>query len=407
MAVTKNPPISTQAQPADQKTVRRHNIGLVLNNIVKGGLRSRAKVSEETGLNPSTVSSLIGELIERGLLRDVGVRLDGAVGRPGRGLELNPEGGAALGLEISDDGLGALALDLSSTPRYRAFFSQPNRGRDPEDVVRQLADLAREALTSFRSRNIEIACTIALPGLVGGNGELLEGPNIDWHQVPIQQLWHKYSDGLPVVLDNEARLAAYAELTSGAAAMLGTFAYISGGVGLGGGLVLDGRIFRGAHGFAGEFGHVAIERNDTDGAWNGDGTVQLLAGEATLARLAGLQPDTRPPLADADWMGRYIAERLRAGDPQALAAVRQVGSALGVGLASLLNLLDMQAIVLGGYFSHLDPWLLEPIEAQIKARVLSQRWCQCPILFSAMGREAAVRGAAAWSLDVILQRAAD
>src|ERR1700761_1649821 len=92
-----------QLQPADHRTVRRHNMGLVLANVANGGRRSRARISSETGLNPSTVSSLIGDLIERRLLREVGVEQDGSVGRPGRGLELNPDGGAAVGVEISDD----------------------------------------------------------------------------------------------------------------------------------------------------------------------------------------------------------------------------------------------------------------------------------------------------------------
>lgn len=395
----------TQTQPADQKTVRRHNLGLVLNNIAKGGRRSRARISDETGLNPSTVSSLIADLIERGLLLDVGAEQYGSVGRPGRALELNPDGGAALGIEISDDGIGVLALDLAGTPRYRTYFSQSNKGLRPEDVMRQLAEMTREALTYFKGKNLKTACTMALPGLIGASGELLEAPNIEWHQVPILDLWREFSGPLPLATENEARLAAYAEMTSGIARDLRTFFYVSGGTGLGGGIVLDRKIFRGAHGFAGEFGHITIERNGPSSEWGARGTVQTLAGERALAELAQPAPQDRSDRSDPDWIGRQIAARAAKGDRPALEALQQVGHALGVGIAVVSNLFDMEAIVLGGYLTHLGEWLRGPIEQELLAGVISQRWAHSLVLFSTMGREAAVQGAATWSLNAILDRA--
>jgi predicted NBD/HSP70 family sugar kinase len=396
--------MENKAQPADQKTVRRHNLGLVLDNVVKVGKRtSRARISAGTGLNPSTVSSLIGELIERGLLREAGIEQNGSIGRPGRSLELNPDGGAALGMEISDDGIGLLALDLSGKPRYRAFFNQPNREKDPTEVVRQLAELTSEALTHFENRQIKVTCTIALPGLIAGNGTLLEAPNIDWHEIPIQNLWKDLAGPLPLIMENEARLAAYAEMAQGVAQDLRSFAYISGGTGLGGGLVLDRRIFRGANGFAGEFGHVTIDRKGD----RGQDTVQALAGERALADLAGLVVQERADRGDPDWVGRQIAQRATAGDGNALHALSEVGRALGIGIGVVSNLFDMEAIVLGGYLTHLSQWLRGPIEKELRARVISQRWHPTPILFSNMGREAAVRGAARWSLDTILARTGD
>lgn len=396
-----------RGQPADQKTVRRHNMGLVLDNIAKGGgRRSRARISAETGLNPSTVSSLIGELIERGLLREVGVEMSGSIGRPGRSLEINPDGGAAIGIEISDDGIGLLALDLAGRPRYRVFFSQPNRDLDPAGVVRQLAGLAQEALSYFKDRHLRAACTIALPGLIGG-GVLLEAPNIDWHEIPVLDLWRKSAGSLPLAMENEARLAAYAEMYDGVARDLRTFVYISGGTGLGGGFVLDRQIFRGANGFAGEFGHVTIERTGPASPWGGHGTVQTLAGERALAQLAHLSMQDRADHGDPDWVGRNIAQKAAAGDPAALAALAEVGHALGVGLSVVANLFDMEAIVLGGYLTHLSEWLRGPIETELSKRVISQRWKPSPILFSTAGREAAVRGAAIRSLDAILARAGE
>jgi predicted NBD/HSP70 family sugar kinase len=391
--------------PADQRTVRRHNLGLVLANIARGGRRSRARVSSETGLNPSTVSSLVTDLIERGLIVEVGVEQDGSIGRPGRSLELNPEGGAALGVEIADDGVGVLALDLIGTVRYRAFISQENRDRAPADVVAQAANLAAEALKSFRKTGIATICTVALPGLVGPGGVLLRAPNIGWNNVPILDTWQSMLPDVPLVIDNEARLASYAEMTMGIAQNIQSFAYVSGGIGLGSGLVLDRRIYRGAHGFAGEFGHTIIDQSVPQRSWGAQGSLQTLAGELALLELAGLSSDERAARSDPDWTGREIARRAEAGDAKALAALESVGRALGVGISNLYNLLDMEAIVLGGYFTQVAHWLRGPIEAELHARVNAEHWAELSVRFSDMGREAAVRGAAAWSLDAILERA--
>lgn len=393
------------AQPADQKTVRRHNLGLVLKNVAHGGRRSRAKVSAETGLNPSTVSSLVTDLIEWGLVREVGVEQDGSIGRPGRSLELNPDGGAALGIEIGDDGVGVLAIDLGRTVRYRAFISQENGDQDPVDVIRQTKDLASEALATFRSKNVALACTIALPGLVGPGGMLLRAPNIGWNDVPILDLWRAHLGDVPLVLENDARLAAYAEMTIGLAQDMQTFAYVSGGRGIGSGLVIDRKIYRGPHGFAGEFGHTVIDLSRAASGQGNAGSVQSLAGESALLEMSGLVVGDSAGRSDPDWTGREIARRARSGDPAALAALETAGHALAIGIANLYNLFDMEAIVLGGYFTHVADWLAEPIERVLHAQVNAEHWAALPILFSEMGREAAVRGAAAWSLDAILERA--
>lgn len=388
------------ARPADQRTVRRMNLALVIQCIAReGGTTSRARISTETGLNPSTVSSLTAELIERGMLREAGVAQTGSIGRPGRSLELDPEGGAAIGAEIGDEGIGLVATDLAGRVRYRAFLSQSNRDKDPAEVVRQIADLVNEALSQFVGRP-PATCTMALPGLIDGAGVLLEGPNIGWHGVPIVELWSEASAGhLPLALENEARLAAYAEMTQGAARDLRSFAYISGGIGIGSGIVLDRQIFRGAHGFAGEFGHLSFDAAAPGSA----GTIQALAGQASFMDLTA----ERPRRDDPDWLGREMARRAAREDAATLDAIAAAGRVLGVGLSNLANLFDMEAFVLGGFLSHIGEWLREPIRRELEARVIAQRWKPTAVLFSTVGREAAVRGAARRSLDAILEHYCD
>jgi predicted NBD/HSP70 family sugar kinase len=377
-------------------------MGLVLNSLLGGGVRSRAEVSAVTGLNPSTVSSLIADLIDNGLLRETGERQTGAVGRPGRILELDPDGGIAIGLEFSADGLGILALDLARRTRYRAFIRQSNERFPPKEVMRQLAGLAEEALGTFQRPKARVACMLGVPGLIGAGDVLLEAPHLGWHGIPLGEMWRSLSD-CPLVLENEARLAAYAEMTEGIARDQSNFAFISGGTGLGSGLVLNRKLFRGAHGFAGEFGHITIEPDGPASAWGARGSVQTLAGERALMELAGLQAEDGEARGDPDWIGRHVAELAREGEPRALSAIAEVGRDLGIAIAIVMNLFDMEAIVLGGYLTHLGAWLAEPIDREIQSRVLSQRWNPIPILFSKMGREAALRGAALQSFETIFQ----
>ena len=390
--------------PADQHTVRRHNLALVLDHVGREGRHSRARISSETGLNPSTVSSLTAELIQRGLVREIGLEKLGTIGRPGRGLELNPDGGIALGLEISDDGLAAFAVDVTGASRYRAFVQQDNRGRSPAEIVTQLAAIASEALQSDVPQEVPVVTTFALPGLVSERSEFLEAPNLGWHEIPVLDLWRKASGRLPLQLDNEARLAAYAEMTLGAGSNFSTFAYVSGGTGLGAGIVINRHIYRGAHGFAGEFGHITIEPDGPPSAWGALGTLETLAGERALADLSRLQwrkNGTRS--GDPDRASAQIAALAKGGDTRALSALEKIGRTLGVGLATLSNLLDLEAIILGGYLTHLGEWLREPIERELQARILAHRWSHTSLFFSTLGREAAVRGAARRSLRTILE----
>ncbi|HET6209617.1 MAG TPA: ROK family protein, partial [Jatrophihabitans sp.] len=166
------------------------------------------------------------------------------------------------------------------------------------------------------------------------------------------------------------------------------FVYVSGEVGVGAGLVVDGRLFRGSAGFAGELGHVVVDRDGPPCGCGGRGCLEQYAGQDVLLRAAD-QPDPATLLA-----------AVAAGEPAALAAVQQAGAALGVGLASLLNVLDLPTVVLGGLYAQLFDRLSGPLRAELDQRVLSGPGTI--IRSSELGAEAAVRGAAGAVLDRVL-----
>jgi predicted NBD/HSP70 family sugar kinase len=391
------------------KPVREHNLGLVLRQVADHGPRSRAKLALETGLNKSTVSSLVADLIDAGLLRDSPVEeRPVGVGRPPQSVEIDPEGPFVLGLEVNVDYLAVWASDLAGAVRHRAFVANDNRTASPEHVVGALARLAEEALEQpFAAHRQPMLATVAVPGLVDPMGELAIAPNLGWADVPVASLLNEALEDPPYPLrvENEANLGAVAELVEGAGRGMSDFVYVSGEIGIGAGVVLRGELFRGASGFAGEFGHLTIDPFGPPCGCGGRGCLERLAGQDALLRLAGWDSRMRREGARPEWPGVMLADSARAGHARTLEALSQVGHTLGIAIASLANLLDPEAVLLGGYLAPLAQWLSVPIERELETRALAGRRMRCRVLPARLGGEAAVRGAVALSRRAALEDA--
>src|SRR3954452_15873213 len=132
--------------PANQRAVRRHNLGIVLRHVVERGSRSRATIAGETGRNKSTVSSLVTELIDLGLLIERGTERTGTVGRPGLVVDIAGAGAAGIGLEVNVDYLATRVTDLAGQERHRALEGADNRGRAPSEVLDRLCVMAETPL---------------------------------------------------------------------------------------------------------------------------------------------------------------------------------------------------------------------------------------------------------------------
>jgi predicted NBD/HSP70 family sugar kinase len=385
--------------PANQRAVRRHNLGIVLGHVVRHGPRSRATIAQETGLNKSTVSSLVTELIELGLLAERGTERTGSVGRPGLVVEVAAGGAAGVGLEVNVDYLSVRVVDLAGGVRHRALQAADLRGRPPEETLDRLAAMARSALERLEAEGVRAAgITVALPGLVdAASGTLLLAPNLHWEDVPVATaLAERLGDaGPPPTADNEANLAAVAEAREGAGRGLSSFVHVSGEVGIGAGVVIDGAVFRGAHGFGGEFGHMTVDPDGPPCACGSRGCLETRAGLEALLAAAGEPEVDRVPSGEPV---TRLASRADAGDAAAVEALRDAGHWLGIALGSAANLLDPQAFVLGGFLAPLAAHLAPAAEEEMRGRVLGAGRRMPDLITSPLGPEAAVRGAAALAL---------
>jgi predicted NBD/HSP70 family sugar kinase len=391
---------------SSQRAVRRHNLSVVLRHVVERGPRSRATIAADAGLNKSTVSSLVSELMDFGLLVERGAEHRGTAGRPGLVVDVARDGVVALGLEVNVDYVGVQATDLAGGSRYKGMEAADNRDRAVEDVFDRLGGLARSALKAVRAQGLRpIGATVALPGLVDiERGSLLVAPNLHWRDVAVVEMLHQRigDSSLPIGVDNEANLAALAELWEGAATGVSDFMYCSGEIGVGGGLVLGGELFRGYRGFGGEFGHTTVEPDGLPCACGSRGCLETRAGLEPLLAAAGFNGTAKSPKRGPSSPVAELVRRGQAGDTAALAALADCGRWLGIALGSVVNLLSPQAIVLGGHFAPMTEWLAPVIATELATRVLGGSGAVPPVLTSSLGAEAAMRGAAATQLRRVL-----
>jgi predicted NBD/HSP70 family sugar kinase len=390
--------------PVDQSTVRRTNLGLVLRHVAERGPLSRARIAAETGLNKTTVSSLVAELISIDLLHDTGDdERPGRVGRPAQTVRLKPDGAFSLGLEIHFDFLSACATDLCGGVRYERKVAVSTRASDPERILDQLAELARDALAAADDEGLPpVGVTIAAPGLIDVKaGMSVACPDLEWELVPIVGMLSERlrRPGLPVRADNESNLGALAELWMGAGQGLRDFVYVSSPHGVGAGIVLDGKLYRGAHGFAGELGHVTVDPDGPQCTCGSRGCLAMLVGEDALMAIAA---DHDLPFATAPIAARALAGRIREGDAETSAATERMGQWLGIGLADMVNLLDPEGIVLGGCLGVLAEWLEPPLREALSLRALAADRTSCRIVPSRLGDAAAIRGAAALAVRELI-----
>jgi predicted NBD/HSP70 family sugar kinase len=400
--------VADRDEPIRQRSLRAHNLGLVLRHVAASPRPvSRADVAGGSGLTKATVSTLVDELIAGGLLVEVDPPPRTGAGRPAVGLRLATRGPAGLGLEVNVDYLAVAVLDLTGARRHHARHPVDQRGRPAEAVLDDLADLAASAVEAASADGLRVAgVAVAVPGLVAG-GVVRAAPNLDWHDVDVAAGLGARAARVGVSLDagglsvdNEANLAALSELHAVAPAATGaeppSFLYISGEIGIGAGLVLEGRLLRGARGYGGELGHVTIRPDGAGCRCGARGCLEAYANQEVLLRTAGLDPGD-PPAALA-----RLAALARAGAPAALMALDEVGSAIGVAAADVVNLLDLDTVILGGIYAPLAPWLTGPVGREITERAITSPWAPVTVRASALGTAATVVGAAGSVIRAIL-----
>lgn len=399
---------SGASRAGDRASLRRANLGLVLRLLRDAGPRPRTQIAADTGLPKATVTHLVAELMESGLVREGDAERHGSVGRPGRTVEIDGRTVCGIGVEINAACLNLIAVDLRGevTARHRAPLDA--RGSEPADVLDRMAAAVGEACTSLRERGIvPVAVTVAAPGVIKtGTGVVSYAPNIGWQDVAvIDGLRERLGPGAPPIgLENDAKLGAVAEYLVAASADIHDLIYITGETGVGGGIISDGRLLQGSAGFAGEIGHMPLAPDGSPCVCGRVGCWETMVGlTALLHRAAPPHDPVRDPSVDLEERLTELRRRADAGDAATLAALGRIADGLALGMALLADVLNPRAIVLGGYFTHFGDHLTDRVRAGFAARVMAPEAGGCEIVLSSLGFSAAARGGAQLALDRVFQ----
>lgn len=402
--------LSAKSNTADQVWVRKMNRAIILQVFRTHPTLSRARLAIETGLNPSTVSAIISELIQENLIRETDL-IQSSTGRPGRLLELNPEGGCALGIEINVDYSEFLITDFAANVlwRQRQTFT-PEIGQ--EEIMFRVSDMAKKALAFIQERGYRLlGVGVGVPGLVDVSSGLLRlAPNLHWVNVPVRDVLAVYFD-CPIYVENEANAAALGEYYFGAVRNVKDFIYLSAGIGLGSGIVLGGKLYRGIYGYAGEAGHMTLDVNGELCGCGKHGCWETFVGPRAVEKrvqrsLAAGAKSVLHDMAKGDLKNITVDEVLQAaqaGDQIAIDALSEVAFYLGIGIANLVNLFNVEVIVLGGALNKASSFLLKDVERVVSENTFVPGREHLQIIPSAHGADACVMGAIALVLDDILR----
>ncbi|MFI6090803.1 ROK family protein [Streptomyces sp. NPDC051218] len=396
------------ARANDRASLRRSNLGLVLRLLRDAGPRPRTQIAAETGLPKATITNLVAELVELGLVREGETERHGSVGRPSRTVEIDGRTICGIGVEINVDYLSLIAFDLRGENIAERHTPLDARGNAPDVVLDRMAEAIRETHDALRARGVHpVGVTIAAPGVIGiDTGVVSYAPNIGWRDVAVVEgLRTRLGPGAPPIrLENDAKLGAIAEYLVAAADDIHDLIYVTGETGVGGGIISDGRLLRGSAGFAGEIGHMPLDPGGHPCACGRRGCWETMVGLAALLRLAAPADDpVHDPTIDLQQRLAELRRRADAGEPATRAALQQIADGLALGLALLADLLNPRAVVLGGHFAYFGDYLIDRVRSELSARVMAPEAGRCDVMSSTLGFSAAARGGAHLALDRVYQ----
>jgi predicted NBD/HSP70 family sugar kinase len=349
---------------------RGHNRSLVLQTLYSAGPHSRADLARETGLTKVTVSDLVAELMDEGLLVETGPREGARPGKPATLLDLNRESVQIVGVDLSEySTFRGAVLDLDGRILSRA--ERPLAGSTGADAMAKVVALVAELVEAATLPILGIG--VGSPGIVDLGGVVLTAPNLAWTAHPLQQqLAERF--GVPVIVANDANAAALAEYSFGSADS--DMMLVKVGHGVGAGLLLDGRPLFGSRFAAGEIGHVVVGT---------DGGLECVCGKRGCLEtwLAVPRLETALDAAHADRE----------------AVLREAGQRLGIALAPIVGALDLAEVVLSGPVHLLDGPLATATLDTLRERTMAEFHGDVALRMTTLGEDIVMRGAAAMVLS--------
>jgi predicted NBD/HSP70 family sugar kinase len=374
----------------------------VLRHIIAAGTVARQEIAADTGLSLATASNLVGELLQVGLLEEVGFQ-DSGGGRPRGLVAVHRSGGVLAGVDVAETYVHVELFDTALT--VLASVEEPLHPQEnrPDQVIAHIVSSLRSVLSRAGVGHDQLlGVGVSVPGQVDRDGGVsVFAPNWDWHDVPLRDQLAAVLH-VPLYLDNPLRAGVVAELWFGAGRGRDDVAVLTLGTGVGAGLAFHGQLYRGATNSAGEWGHTTLVMDGRPCRCGSRGCVEAYVGApGIMTQLRELAPDS--PLLHPDDQTATIdalAAAYRSGDEVAVAVVAETARYLAVAIADLINVANPEVIVLSSWVAaRLGEPLLEQARALLAGHALSRPLAHTEITLCRLTGNPVSLGAATFALE--------
>lgn len=371
--------------------------------ILREGPLARVDLAQRVGLTAAAISNITRELIENGLLCEVGTARGGRVGAHAILLDL-PEDTPVMG--TVHQGVSALRMalcNLRGRVLARRSVATPDR-YSPAGATETIAQTLRELLhTQGYTDEALVGIGAGLVGLVDvQHGVVKRAPSLGWEDVPFGKLLEERLHH-PVAIENNVRAMAFGEALLGKGRAWSDFAFVYVGTGIGSGLIIDGRPYRGAHGGAGEIGHITVDPSGGTCSCGNRGCLETVAAEPAILRsahLRGIELDASG--GKSKEAVRALASLAQMGDEAARDVVKNCGKSLGIGLANLVDIFNPGRIVLHGAITGAGEVFSASVTECLQQHAFLTKDESIELVAPTFGDDAGLVGAAAVALDAII-----
>lgn len=377
-------------QTGDLAFIKKMNTSIVLDAVIKHAPLSRAQISELTGLNKATVSSLVQDLIDGNLIIETGPG-ESSGGRKPVMLVFNATAGYAVGIDLGVNYIRGILTDLEGNVSSELEWELERH--NPDFALERLVSCIEQLMADApESPYGVVGIGMGVPGIVDDEGSILFAPNMEWRHIELRQMLEQRFS-LPVTIDNEANAGAQGEQKYGAGRDIAHQIYVSVGIGIGTGIILNKELYKGTAGFSGELGHLSIEFDGKPCRCGNRGCWELYASENAL-----LERASELGLTEYASLSKLI-KAADAGDLQVQKLFRSIGAYLGAGISNIINVFNPDVVIIGNRMSRAKTWLEEAVRREVSARTLSYHHERVKLTFAELQDQSAVRGAAYYAIS--------
>lgn len=365
------------ANQLNQALIKENNKRKIIHALWENSPVSRTGLAQLTQLNKATITNLLGEIIEEGMVRDVGQQ-KASVGRHRNLIMFNENYGLAAGLLIRHSMVNLAISDVFAKIvwEHTIHFSD---SEEPLDVLHRVIRKLKEGISASASTSTNLL------GIGIGTASLLRKPDdmmyaihstLKWFDVPVGEFFRQQFQ-VPIIIDTASNNSMVGEKFFGVAKNYSNAVFLSIGQGIGAGLLVDGQLYRGSNGFAGDIGHFVIDPNGPLCRCGNKGCWEILA--------SGLALPDGITLEDA---GRQA----NLGDPNYIGILSNIGKNLGRGVANIVRLMNPESVILGGYINAGGKWVMNPCRTELQATLWPFVWEPSRVEFAGLENKSAIIG---------------